>query len=148
MHSTRDQTSERAGAIGRKSYSWALWICVGAALGGLGVAIGAAGTHVLEGRIDSDALDTLETAVRFQMYHALALIALGAIAAVWEARLVTVAGVLLSIGTVIFCGSLYILALLDMRVFGAVAPVGGLSLIAGWAVLAVGAGIRFLHRVR
>ena len=121
---------------------------MGAALGGLGVAIGAAGTHVLEGRIDSDALDTLETAVRFQMYHALALIALGAIAAVWEARLVTVAGVLLSIGTVIFCGSLYILALLDMRVFGAVAPVGGLSLIAGWAVLAVGAGIRFLHRVR
>ena len=59
------------------------------------------------------------------MYHALALIALGAIAAVWEARLVTVAGVLLSIGTVIFCGSLYILALLDIRVFGAVAPVGG-----------------------
>ena len=148
MHSTRDQTSERADAIGRKSYSWALWICAGAALGGLGVAIGAAGTHVLEGRIDSDALDTLETAVRFQMYHALALIALGAVAAVWEARLVTVAGVLLSIGTVIFCGSLYILALLGIGVFGAVAPIGGLSLMAGWGALAIGAGFELFQSIK
>ena len=47
-------------------------------------------------------------------------------------------------GTVVFCGSLYILALLDVGVFGAVAPVGGLSLIASWAVLAIGAGIEFI----
>jgi uncharacterized membrane protein YgdD (TMEM256/DUF423 family) len=114
----------------------------------MGVAIGAAGTHVLEGRTDSDALDTLETAVRFQMYHALALIALGAVAAVWEARLVTVAGALLSIGTVIFCGSLYILALLGIGVFGAVAPIGGLSLMAGWGALAIGAGFEFFQSTK
>ena len=148
MHSTRDKTSEKAGAIGRKSYSWALWICVGAALGGLGVAIGAAGTHVLEGRIDSDALDTLETAVRFQMYHAIALVGIGAAAKVWQSRAVTLAGILMSVGAVIFCGSLYLLALMDIGVFGAVAPIGGLSLMAGWGALAIGAGFEFFQSTK
>ena len=72
---------------------WALWLCVGAALGGLGVAIGAAGAHALEGRIDSDALDTLETAVRFQMYHGIALAGLGVAARVWRTGVVTLAAV-------------------------------------------------------
>lgn len=123
-------------------------MCLGAALGGLGVAIGAAGTHALEGRIDPDALETLETGVRFQMYHAITLIGLGAAARVWQAKLVTLAGALLSTGTVIFCGSLYILALLDIGAFGAVAPVGGLSLMAGWAALAYGALVELLRRPR
>ena len=123
---------------------WALWLCVGAAFGGLGVAIGAAGAHALEGQIDSDALDTLETAVRFQMYHGIALAGLGVAAKVWRSGVVTLAAVLMAAGTVVFCGSLYTLALLDVGVFGAIAPVGGLSLIASWAVLAVGAGIEFI----
>ena len=147
MHSTKDQTSKRTGAIGSLGHhSWALWICVGAALGGLGVVIGAAGTHALEVRISTDALDTLETGVRFQMYHAIALVGTGAAAKVWRSRAVTVAGILMSAGTVVFCGSLYLLALLDIGVFGAVAPIGGLSLMAGWAALAIGAGIEFIQR--
>ena len=146
MHSTKDETSHRTATTDRAQHWWALWLCVGAALGGLGVAIGAAGTHAPEGRIDSDALDTLETAVRFQMYHGITLVALGVAAKVWRSGIVSVAAVLMVIGTIIFCGSLYLLALLDIGVFGAVAPVGGLSLIAGWATLAVGAGVEFVQR--
>ena len=148
MHSTRDQTSNRTRTIGYARHSWALWVCVGAVLGGLGVAIGAAGTHALEDRIDSDSLDTLETAVRFQMYHAIALIGIGAAAKVWQSRTLPIAGTLLSVGTIVFCGSLYLLALLDIGLFGAVAPVGGLSLMAGWAALAFGAGIEFIQRTK
>ena len=133
---------------GRAQSWWALCLCVGAALGGLGVAIGAAGTHALESRIDSDALDTLETAVRFQMYHGIVILGLGVAARVWRSGIVTLAAVLMSAGTIIFCGSLYILALLDIGVFGAVAPVGGLSLIAGWAVLAIGAGVELTRRTK
>ena len=148
MHSTRDQASNLTAATGQSSHAWALWICIGAALGSLGVAIGAAGTHALEGRIESDALDTLETAVRFQMYHGIALIGLGAAAKVWQSGVVTLAAVLMAVGTVIFCGSLYLLALLDIGVFGAVAPIGGLSLMAGWALLALGAAVEFARRTK
>ena len=146
MHSTKDETFNRTGTTGRAQPWWALWLCLGAAFGGLGVAIGAAGAHTLEGRIDSDALDTLETAVRFQMYHGIALVGFGAVARVWQSGIVILAAVLIAIGTVIFCGSLYVIALLDIGVFGAVAPVGGLSLMAGWATLAVGAALEFIQR--
>lgn len=148
MHSTKDETLNLSETIGRAHHWWALWLCVGAALGGLGVAIGAAGVHVLEGRIDPDALDTLETAVRFQMYHGIALIGLGAAAKVWRSGVVTLAAVLMTVGTVIFCGSLYLLALLGIGVFGAIAPVGGLSLMAGWAALAIGAGAELIQRTK
>ena len=127
------------------SPEWALWIAAGATLGLLGVAIGAAATHALQGRIDTDSLDTLETAVRFQMYHAIALLALGALGRVWRSRVITLSGALLVFGTIVFCGSLYLLALLDIGLFGAVAPVGGASLMAGWCVLAVGAARDYLR---
>ena len=146
MHSTKDETFNRTDATGRAQNWWALWLCIGAALGGLGVVIGAAGTHALEGRIDSDSLDTLETAVRFQMYHGIALAGLGVAARVWQSGVVTLAAVLMTAGTVVFCSSLYILALSGVGVFGAIAPVGGLCLIAGWAALAIGAGVEFIRR--
>ena len=120
------------------SKSWAAWVAVGAILGLLGVAMGAAGTHALEDRLDADALDTLETAVRFQMYHSIALVAVGGLGSVWRSRAVTVSCSLLTFGVIVFCGSLYLIALADIGVFGAVAPVGGLSLMAGWGSLAVG----------
>ena len=121
------------------SESWALWVATGAILGLLGVAMGAAGTHALEGRLDSDALETLETAVRFQMYHAIALVAVGGLGRAWKSRAVTISCGLLTFGVIVFCGSLYLLALLDIGAFGAVAPVGGLGLMSGWGALAVGA---------
>ena len=124
--------------------SWAAWVAAGAILGLLGVVMGAAGTHALEGRLDADALDTLETAVRFQMYHSIALIAIGALGRAWKSRAVTVSCGLLTFGMIVFCGSLYLIALADIGAFGAVAPVGGLSLMAGWGSLAIGALRRFI----
>ena len=118
---------------------WAVWVAVGSIMGLLGVAMGAAGTHTLEGRLDADALDTLETAVRLQMYHAIALVAVGGLGSVWESRTVAITCGLLTFGIVVFCGSLYLIALADIGAFGAVAPVGGLSLMAGWGVLTLGA---------
>ena len=126
------------------SRSWATWIAAGAVFGLLGVVMGAAGTHALEGRLDPDALDTLETAVRFQMYHAIALVAVGGLGSVWNSRAVTITCGLLTFGIIVFCGSLYLIALADIGVFGAVAPVGGLSLMAGWGSLAAGA---IWHRI-
>ena len=126
--------------------TWAVWLAIGAAFGLLGVAVGAAGTHALEGRIDADAMDTLRTAVRFQMQHAIALVALGGAAKVWRSRATTVCGALFAFGVVVFCGSLYALALFDAKPFGAVAPVGGLALMAGWGALAVGAVVDLLRR--
>lgn len=124
--------------------SWAVWVAVGSFLGLLGVVMGAAGTHALEGRLDSDALDTLETAVRFQMYHAIALVAIGGLGSVWKSRAVAISCGLLTFGVIVFCGSLYLIALLDIGAFGAVAPVGGLSLMVGWGTLAVGAVRHFI----
>ncbi|MCY4655130.1 MAG: DUF423 domain-containing protein [Dehalococcoidia bacterium] len=127
-----------------RSGSWAVWVAAGAILGLLGVAMGAAGTHALEGRLDADALDTLETAVRFQMYHSIALVAVGGLGYMWNSRAVSISCGLLTFGVIVFCGSLYLIALADIGAFGAVAPVGGLSLMAGWGTLAVGAFRHFV----
>ncbi|MCH7787592.1 MAG: DUF423 domain-containing protein, partial [Chloroflexi bacterium] len=88
---------------------------------------------------DTDALRIFETAVRFQMFHALALLAIGALSSRWTSGLVNAAGWLFIAGVLIFSGSLYILAITDIGVFGAVAPIGGLSLMLGWAMLIIGA---------
>jgi uncharacterized membrane protein YgdD (TMEM256/DUF423 family) len=115
---------------------------VGAVFGLLSVVVGAAGTHVLESRIDADSLDTLETAVRFQMYHALALLMVGALAGTWGHRMLNLTGWLFTAGTLIFSGSLYLIAFTDIGAFGAVAPIGGLALILGWASLILAALLR------
>lgn len=115
-----------------------LWIAVGAFFGLLSVVAGALAVHSLRGVLEAGALDTFGTAARFQMYHALALLATGLLADRLRSRLITWAGGLFTAGTVIFSGSLYILALTGIGAFGAVAPVGGLSLIAGWTALIFG----------
>ncbi|MCH8281967.1 MAG: DUF423 domain-containing protein [Chloroflexi bacterium] len=115
-----------------------LWIAVGAIFGLLSVVAGALAVHSLRGVLEAGALDTFGTAARFQMYHALALLATGLLADRLRSRLITLAGGLFTAGTVIFSGSLYILALTGIGAFGAVAPVGGLSLIAGWTALIFG----------
>ncbi len=116
-----------------------VWIGAGAAFGLIAVVAGAAGVHALQDVIDADALDTFETAVRFQMFHALALLAIGSLSSRWKTGLTDAAGCLFIAGVLIFSGSLYILALTDIGAFGAVAPLGGLCLISGWATLIIGA---------
>ena len=116
-----------------------LIIAIAAILGLLAVVAGAAGTHALRDALDTGALRTFETAARFQMYHALALLAVGLLSTQWHSRVLTVSAILFTLGTLLFSGSLYILALTGIGIFGAIAPIGGISLMAGWASLAFAA---------
>ncbi len=111
----------------------------GAIVAMLGVALGAFGAHGLEGKIDARAIASWHTASRYQMIHALALIATAWATRAWPGRAPKVAGICFSVGLVLFCGSLYALALGSPRAFGMVAPIGGLSFMAGWAALATAA---------
>jgi uncharacterized membrane protein YgdD (TMEM256/DUF423 family) len=103
----------------------------------LSVAIGAFGAHALEPRLTAKALNSFQTAARYQTFHGLALIVVAFAAERWPGRLVKVAGFSFIAGLVLFCGSLYALALGSPRAFGAVAPIGGLSLMLGWGALAL-----------
>ena len=114
-------------------------IMAGGILGLLGVVAGAMGVHALRDVLDAKALNTFETGVRFQMYHALALLAVGSLAGRWKTGFVKLSGVLFTAGVVLFSGSLYILAITGIGVFGAIAPLGGLSLMAAWTSLIMGA---------
>ena len=113
-------------------------VAAGAVLGGLAVALGAFGAHGLKGSLTPDRLEVYEVGVRYQMYHALALI-LGAVAyAKWGGAALIWAGWLFVAGTVVFSGSLYILALTGTRWWGAVTPIGGACLLAGWVLFVWG----------
>lgn len=116
-----------------------VWLAAGALFGLLAVVAGAAGTHALRDALDADALRVFETAARFQMYHALALLVVGLLAMRRRSLALNVAGSLFALGTLLFSGSLYALALSGVGVLGAVAPVGGVCLMAGWAALAIAA---------
>ncbi|MCU0232746.1 MAG: DUF423 domain-containing protein [Thermoanaerobaculales bacterium] len=109
---------------------------VGAVLGGLAVALGAFGAHALRVRLGADLLAAFETGVRYQMFHALALLALAPAIARWPQRRLTAAAWLVLAGTTVFSGSLVLLAVTGLRWLGAVTPVGGIVLIAGWSVAA------------
>lgn len=102
------------------------------------VAAGAFGAHALRSRLAPDLLAVFETAARYQMYHALALLAVAWAADRWPGPSVRWAGWLFVIGTVLFSGSLYLLALSGVRWLGAVTPLGGAALLAGWACLGLG----------
>lgn len=116
-----------------------LFIALGSMSAALAVAAGAFGAHALRTRLSPADLAIFETAARYQMYHALALLAVGLVAARWPGAMVNWAGWLFVAGTVIFAGSLYALVLTGERWLGAVTPVGGLAFIAGWVCLAVAA---------
>lgn len=112
---------------------------VGALAALLAVAAGAFGAHLLDGRIQPDRLATWETGARYQMYHALALFVVARVAARWPRSTAALAGTFFLIGMIIFSGTCYALALGAPRILGAVTPLGGLSLMIGWALLAWGA---------
>ena len=112
---------------------------VGALMGGLGVAIGAFGAHGLRGRLTPDMLAVFETGVRYHLYHALAMLATAALMSRMDGRAIVVAGWSFFAGILIFSGSLYALALSDVRILGAVTPIGGVAFLIGWIALAVAA---------
>jgi uncharacterized membrane protein YgdD (TMEM256/DUF423 family) len=110
---------------------------IAALLGASGVALGAFGAHALRGRVGPDLLEVYRTGVLYHLVHALA--ALGAAALGPRLRFPALTAALFAGGVAVFSGSLYLLALTGVRSWGAVTPVGGVALIAGWVSLLVGA---------
>ncbi len=117
-----------------------LFFILSSVSGGLAVALGAFGAHALKARLTPDLLTTFESGVRYQMYHALAMLGVTAAITRWPAsNLPSIAGWLFVAGTLLFSGSLYLLCFTHKRWLGAVTPFGGLAFIAGWACLALAA---------
>jgi len=105
------------------------WLGIAAVNGALAVMAGAFAAHGLKAHLSADSLAVFETGARYHMYHALAM----ALAALVSARL---AAISFMAGIVLFSGSLYLLALSGIPILGVITPLGGLCLIAGWALLA------------
>jgi len=117
-----------------------LFVILGALSGAIGVAAGAFGAHALRAKLEPRMLEVFETGARYQMYHAIALLAVAWVASRWPGSLTTASGWLFVAGTVLFSGSLYAMALSDVRALGAITPIGGVCFIAGWVCLALAAG--------
>lgn len=116
-----------------------LFLILGSTFGGLAVMIGAFGAHALKVLLESGGrTETFETAVKYQFYHALALVLLGILMLNFKHSYYNYAGYAFSLGTIIFSGSLYILCLTGITKFGMITPIGGLFLVAGWAFLLFG----------
>lgn len=109
---------------------------IGAVSAFVGVAAGAFGAHGLKERLSAEMLATFEVGVRYEMYHAFALLATAWAVSRWPGALTNAAGWFFVAGTLIFSGSLYALALTGQRWLGAITPLGGLAFLAGWLCLA------------
>jgi uncharacterized membrane protein YgdD (TMEM256/DUF423 family) len=117
-----------------------LILSIGAVSGLLCVALGAFAAHALRSRFDAYALGIFETAVQYQFYHSLALLAVGLLMLQLPgSALLRSSAWLFAGGIVVFSGSLYLLSFTGLRWLGAVTPIGGLAFIAGWACLAAAA---------
>lgn len=116
--------------------SWNLWLCMGAINALLSVAAGAFGAHGLKDRVTPRHLEVFETAARYQMYHAFALIAVAWLASRAPSVTVTASGWCFLAGIILFSGSLYAITLTGVNGFGRITPIGGLLFIIGWSLLA------------
>src|SRR5687768_845323 len=114
------------------------WI-VGCFLALTAVAAGAFGAHGLRARLSPDMLAVFETAARYHMYHALALLGAAWAHQQWPGSLSVAAGWLFMVGIVVFSGSLYVLSISGIRWLGAITPIGGVAFMAGWFCLALAA---------
>jgi uncharacterized membrane protein YgdD (TMEM256/DUF423 family) len=124
------------------------WITLGAVLAALAIGMGAFGAHALRSRLipgetataeSLRQLEIFETAARYQMYHALALVLVGLMAQRRQSTALQAAGGLFAVGVLLFCGSLYALVLTGIKLLGAITPLGGVAFILGWLMLAVAA---------
>lgn len=116
-----------------------LFLTIGALSAGLSVAAGAFGAHALRDKVEPRLLEVFETGARYQMYHALALLAVSYVLSRWPSSLGTAAGWLFVAGTALFSGSLYAMTFTGIRALGAITPLGGVCFIAGWVCLALAA---------
>ena len=115
-----------------------LFFLLGSASAGLAVALGAFGAHALKARLSPDMLAVYETGVRYQLTHALALMAVAWATTRWPEPAITASGWLFVVGTLLFPGSLYAFALTGQRGLGAITPIGGVAWLVGWGCLVWG----------
>ena len=118
-----------------------IFLSIGAILGGLSVASGAFASHGLRDKLSERSLEIFETAARYQMYHALALLLVAILLSIYQSPPLSLiaSGWLFIIGIAFFSGSLYVLSLTGVKILGAIAPLGGAAFIAGWGALAFAA---------
>jgi len=112
-----------------------VFFTLGCALAFAGVALGAFGAHALKAHLAPEMLATFEVGVRYQLIHALALLAVAWACTRWPGRRANTSGWLFITGTLLFSGSLYALSLTGVRGLGIVTPVGGVALLLGWLCL-------------
>lgn len=113
------------------------WIATAALFGFLAVALGAFAAHGLEGRIPADRLAVFKTSAQYQMYHALALLAVGLLKLKLGTKQLDSAAWAFTAGIFLFSGSLYLLAVTGVRWLGAITPLGGLAFLTGWTLLGI-----------
>ncbi len=114
------------------------FILSGAILAMLGVMIGAFGAHALKPILEANGrVDTFETAVKYHFYHALGLLFLGLLSHLRPSKWLNYAGNCLLAGVIIFSGSLYLLCLSGITFLGAITPIGGVCMIAGWLLVVI-----------
>ncbi len=117
-----------------------IWIRAGSLLAALGVAMGAFGAHGLKARLTPELLEIYKTAAFYHLVHALAIVLIGVLACQRSNFLAKPVGFLFILGILFFSGSLYALAITNIRIFGAITPIGGVCFIAAWIMLALKAG--------
>lgn len=121
-----------------------IFIILGAINAFLSVALGAFGAHGLEGKLEPKYINIWEKAVKYQMFHATGLFIVGILLGKYPASaLLSWSGWLMLIGIILFAGSLYILAVTQISVLGAITPLGGLSFLAAWLLLVI-AAVKFM----
>lgn len=103
----------------------------------LGVLLGAFGAHALKSQLSPEMLQVYKTGVEYQFYHALGLLIIGLIGFHINSKWVSWSGILFIAGIILFSGSLYSLSISEIKILGAITPIGGLSFVAGWICLAV-----------
>lgn len=113
-------------------------LLAGAVFMALAVLLGAFGAHALKKILSPEMLTIYHTGVEYQFYHALGLLIIGVIGFQIKSKLIGWAGILLTAGIILFSGSLYVLALSGIKGLGAITPIGGISFVAGWIILAIG----------
>jgi len=112
-----------------------IWIRVASAFMFLGVAMGAMGAHLWKEKLSTGGLDLFQKGVLYHLIHGLALFGIAWLSVTLRSRAVNSAGILFSLGIVLFSGSLYAIALTGIKKFGMVAPIGGLLFLIGWLIL-------------
>ncbi|MCM3668824.1 DUF423 domain-containing protein [Mesobacillus maritimus] len=121
-----------------------LFIIIGAVNAFLAVALGAFGAHGLEGKVEPKYLETWKTGVTYQMFHAVGLLIIGILLGnIPASSALTWSGWLMTVGIVLFSGSLYVLTLTKISMLGAITPLGGVSFLVAWVLLII-AAVKFL----